>query len=93
MGSSNSLSRNGHFQPLLAPWGRGIESPGFFFWLNPIILVQATLPNHKIVEKQPCVDANLEFCILYSTLATAGHMEYDHGDFSLEQKLQLTNGS
>ena len=61
-GSSNGLPRNGHFRPLLALWGRGVESPGNFFWLNPITLVPATLPNHKIVKKQPRAAANPECC-------------------------------
>ena len=61
-GSSNGLPRNGHFRPLLALWGRGVESPGKFFWLNPITLVPATLPNHKIAEIPPRMDANPECC-------------------------------
>ena len=62
VGSSNGLPRNGHFRPLLALWGRGVESPGKFFWLNPITLVPATLPNHKIAEIPPRMDANPECC-------------------------------
>ena len=63
VGSSNGLSRNGHFRPLLAPWGRGVESPGKFFWLNPITLVPATLPNHKIADKQLCLNLNPGTCV------------------------------
>ena len=46
-------------------WRSGEESPGNFFWLNPITLVPASLPNHKIVKKQPRVDANPECFLIY----------------------------
>ena len=57
-GSSNGLPRNGHFRPLLALWGRGVESPGKFFWLNPTTLVPATLPKHKIADKHLRLNLN-----------------------------------
>ena len=40
----------------------GLSRPEFFFWLNPITLVPATLPNHKIAEIPPRMDANPECC-------------------------------
>ena len=52
-GVTNGLSKKAHFWPVFAPWRRGVELAGKFFWLKLTGAVPATHPNHKIAEKPP----------------------------------------